>query len=662
MAQMGQYPNSTQALWSVDLESKQVLVHDALHERTLIKSGALRDVLKPMSKRTRRSFYDFLKICIAQDKMYVTSILYSTKGLLSKVIRVSGSKVADDVISGNLEVISELPKMMHTYRSIDSILDDDRKSVVIVDEDFDVLFVNQTFLNCFGLSASQCIGKPLTDSSSGMANEVFLQRLKAALKHSDRWVGRIENQTRQGEFMMQELDVKRVSMSSTHSVLIVRFFNLEGVHNELGNVEPDFTMQDIAIPDEHEFRRLASEYVLDNQYYVCLCIRPDFSQMSREMMSSRLAIGLKNIPQDLLLGYAPGGVFYLLFDVHLDNLKEASGLSRSIRTFKRALKRCIDDSVYRDVRNGHFGVDIFGLDETPIEKIISHAEKAMVTHDRRVTNVNFYDEQLYRRAIYVRNLEQTVIEAIRARSLKVHYQPIVNLKTGRIDKVEALCRFEEMKGDYSIQELIRTAEELGLVHTLDKIITEKAVKEFSEFYLKSPEPIELSVNCSLADQEHGLNYLADLHRLIELKREKGMPVTIEITESAYFDGSLGNSELINTIRRSGIHIAVDDFGTGSSSFAYFNDFSFDVLKIDRKFISELHLIKQKFYAVKMLTELSHALGIKVVAEGVESKEELDLLRTIDVDYVQGFYFCRPVGKESLIAVNDVNELLIHRAD
>ncbi|MEF1186427.1 EAL domain-containing protein, partial [Vibrio sinaloensis] len=124
-------------------------------------------------------------------------------------------------------------------------------------------------------------------------------------------------------------------------------------------------------------------------------------------------------------------------------------------------------------------------------------------------------------------------------------------------------------------------------------------------------------------------------------------VTIELTESAYFDSESRQSALIRSIRRKGVSIAIDDFGTGYSSFSYLSDSNFDLLKIDREFVTDIKMGSHQYFIVKMITELAHTLGVKVVAEGVETRHELEVLCGLGVDFIQGYFFSKPLPLNEL---------------
>jgi EAL domain-containing protein (putative c-di-GMP-specific phosphodiesterase class I) len=148
--------------------------------------------------------------------------------------------------------------------------------------------------------------------------------------------------------------------------------------------------------------------------------------------------------------------------------------------------------------------------------------------------------------------------------------------------------------------------------------------------------------------------------LIKSSRVKPERVTLELTESAYFEQDEAHTKAMQQIRQEGIKIAIDDFGTGYASFSYLGKGQFDLLKIDRKFVADIHEGSSNYYIVKMITELAHQLGVKVIAEGVEQEQERRILAGIGVDFLQGFLFSpavpaseleKPKYCESLFIVN-----------
>lgn len=149
--------------------------------------------------------------------------------------------------------------------------------------------------------------------------------------------------------------------------------------------------------------------------------------------------------------------------------------------------------------------------------------------------------------------------------------------------------------------------------------------------------------------------LRNIAKLLKKHTQDVPYITIELTESAYFNSEDSSSELLANLRKSGLKVAIDDFGTGYSSFSYLKNGNFDILKIDREFIKNITQGSHNYYIVKMITELSHTLGVEVVAEGVETEEEIKILQSLNVDLLQGFFFDTPKPL-NLIELHDFKSL------
>jgi EAL domain-containing protein (putative c-di-GMP-specific phosphodiesterase class I) len=205
--------------------------------------------------------------------------------------------------------------------------------------------------------------------------------------------------------------------------------------------------------------------------------------------------------------------------------------------------------------------------------------------------------------------------------------------------------------------MIQIAEDMGLVSELDLAVADKAMEQRNQLVKLYGNEVEITINVSLNSDKPVKSLFKDLMSLFR-KHRKHLPyVTVELTESAYFSNENKNGDLLFELRKKGVKIAIDDFGTGYSSFSYLKDGNFDVLKIDRDFIINLVFGSHNYYIVKMITQLAHTLGVEVVAEGVESIKEVNILKDLKVDYLQGFYFAKPLPVKLLSAeINDREEL------
>ncbi|WP_261835194.1 EAL domain-containing protein [Vibrio ishigakensis] len=571
--------------------------------------------------------------------------------------KLSGYSPSGSKRRGQFELISKIPLLFESKVAFNALLSDVRKSVVITNEKFDILMSNKVFQSTFKINGSGYIGNNIAQVLVGVNNEHIFAEIKQELVNANRWSGLFLSKDAIDNFLLHDLEVVKFSLNERDTFYAFRWTLLAGNKNYKTVANYDYTIKDVDVANAKEFRKRAKENVAPDVCYMCISLLPDFNATNRDRNQVSLALGLKNMYQSDNIGYFGEGVFVVLVEANMDDLLAMGGLSRMVRRFKRKLRGEVEDKIYRSVLNGKVGIDLLGIDSSSIDETITNSLLALDTHDTETAKFNLFDQEVYKESYRRRRLEALVVNVIRTRQLDVHFQPVVSLRTGRIAKFEALCRFPQLAQEFGVQEMVLAAERLGVVHTLDKLVCEKAMSYFQRILSRCEDEVQLSVNCSLLDEEHGLQYLSDLFNLIQTSTNKPNQVGIEITESSYFANSLNNSNLINTIRNKGVQVFVDDFGTGNSSFSYFNDFQFDVLKIDRNFIQDIHQVRQKYFAVKMLVELSHELGISVVAEGVECNEELEILKEFDVDFVQGYLFSKPLSMEAIMEVDEVNDLI-----
>ncbi|POB69310.1 diguanylate cyclase, partial [Vibrio vulnificus] len=243
---------------------------------------------------------------------------------------------------------------------------------------------------------------------------------------------------------------------------------------------------------------------------------------------------------------------------------------------------------------------------------------------------------------------ELVVRSIKEESVDVFYQPIVDTATWDIAKFEALCRFKDKYGQWqNTQEMVGIAEDLEMVADLDWTVGKKSLEGLKVIHQRFGRRIGITINRSLNTKLGAEEVLQNAEQMVCMYADTPELVTIELTESAYFDSESNQSELIKRIRHMGVSVAIDDFGTGYSSFTYLSDCNFDVLKIDREFVTNIRIGTHKYHIVRMITELSHTLNVKVVAEGVETKQELEVLCGLGVDFIQGYFFSKPLPLDQL---------------
>ena len=245
-----------------------------------------------------------------------------------------------------------------------------------------------------------------------------------------------------------------------------------------------------------------------------------------------------------------------------------------------------------------------------------------------------------------RAMEQDLREAIANEQFSLHYQPVVDLKSGGVSCFEALIRWNHpRRGAVSPMDFIPVAEEVGLISSIGEWVLRRACKDAIQW----PAGIKIAVNVSpIQFKGTGLVALVT-DALAQVGLDAGR-LTLEVTESTLLEGDDAVLKTLNRLRELGVTIALDDFGTGYSSMSYLRRFPFDVLKIDRSFIRDAAERNDSAAIVRAIASLASSLGMKTVAEGVETTADLHMVREAGCSHVQGYLFSRPVPVTSVAAV------------
>ena len=340
---------------------------------------------------------------------------------------------------------------------------------------------------------------------------------------------------------------------------------------------------------------------------------------------------------DVTLGIIDGDVFAVLLpDVSIEQCVRVSG--DLIRSLSPAFAWA-GSELHLICK---IGVSLHPNDGADVSTLLHNASAALShARDRSGCVVEFYADGMSAFAAERLALENDLRVAIERGALGVHYQPKIDLVSGRIIGMEALARWNHpSRGFVPPDVFIKLAEELEIVGSIDRLVLSTACKQ-TRAWQKAGFDVELAVNLSGVHlQEEGC---AD--RILKILAEADFDPTclnLEVTETAIMrDLSLSIAQL-KTLRKSGIKISIDDFGTGYSSLNAFKRLPLDVLKIDRSFVKELSEKPIDAAFVKTIIELAHLLNVRIVAEGVESNEQVSVLRELGCDEWQGFLFSKPV--------------------
>jgi diguanylate cyclase (GGDEF)-like protein len=337
------------------------------------------------------------------------------------------------------------------------------------------------------------------------------------------------------------------------------------------------------------------------------------------------------------------------FAILLDDLREISNVPRTVERIRKELQQPIrldDREVYT---SASIGVVLSTPDYTHAEDVLQDADIALYqakTQGR--ARYVIFDSAMRERAMQLLQVETELRLALDREELRLYYQPIVSLEHGRITGFEALLRWQHPeRGLVTAGDFLPIAEETEIILPISEWILREVCRQLRAWQAEfSPDPpISVSVNLTT-------KYLAKpdlVEEIVQMIEQNGIDprcLRLEITESQIMEDPKAISKTLIELSNFGVQVYIDDFGTGYSSLSYLSNFRVQALKIDYSFISKLNGDDRDSAIVKAVVGLGLNLGLDVVAEGVETPDQLEFLRTVQCQYAQGYYFCRPVDKDS----------------
>ena len=360
-----------------------------------------------------------------------------------------------------------------------------------------------------------------------------------------------------------------------------------------------------------------------------------------QQVAERLTARLRDVDMVARLG---GDEFIVL----LDDITHPEDPARVAEAIIADLSKPFQLSQCNDLRIGvSIGISLFPQHGDSPEILMNHADTALYkAKDNGRGGFAYFSEDLTLAARKRIELEARLRKAINQEDLRVFYQPQVDIASGRIIGAEALVRWQDQtEGLITPDRFIPVAEETGLIMAIGEWVLHETCRQGRKWMDEGLPSLTLAVNVSPMQFRHcDINAVA-----AQILAETGFPakqLELELTESGLMESQDKAVAILNNLHAQGIRLAIDDFGTGYSSLAYLKRFPVDVLKIDRSFIENIPLLKDDMEITETIIAMGHTLGFKVLAEGVETPEQLAFLRNKGCDTYQGHIKSKPVSAEA----------------
>ena len=344
------------------------------------------------------------------------------------------------------------------------------------------------------------------------------------------------------------------------------------------------------------------------------------------------------------------------FAVLAQELRDPSDAIRIAERIQERLALPFNVDSHEIVVTASIGIAFSGSTSSEAADVLRDAEIAMyrAKHNGKA-RCEVFDNAMHAGAVKRLQLETDMRKAIELGEFLVYYQPIVSLESGQIVGFEALTRWQRPQGMVMPNDFIPLADETGIILSINRQLLPEACQQLRSWQKLFPSDPPLSLSVNISPKQFSQADLAG--QIGQLLQQGGMDprcIDLEITETIAMADAERSAGLLSELKALGVGLDIDDFGTGYSSLSRLQGFRVDTLKIDRVFVSRMDSDTETHEIVRVIVMLAHHLGLEVVAEGVETQAQLDLLRHLGCERAQGYLFSRPVDQESILKLLSTN--------
>ncbi|WP_434517148.1 EAL domain-containing protein [Dechloromonas sp. ARDL1] len=536
------------------------------------------------------------------------------------------------------------------------------EAILMTDAENRIVEVNQAFTRLTGYEASEAIGRNPSFLSAGRTTRQEYAQLWSSLAEHDFWQGEIWDRRKDGAVYPKWMSIsvirdddggvryyvahftdisseraaeERLHHIAHHDVLTGLFnrFSLKGhLDQALAAARRDATKVALLFIDLDRFKvindtlghHIGDLLLIEVARRLELCVRD--SDVVARLGGDEFVIMLTGVAQSSAVATVAEK---LVFNI---------GCSYQIEGFDLYTSPSI-------------GIAIYPTDGPDGETLMKNADAAMY-HAKMAgrNNFQFFDQKMNDAAVDRLKIENSLRQALANQEFRLHYQPVIDVLSGRVRGVEALVRWQHPEqGLLSPMRFIGVAEETGLIQPLGEWVIWEACRQLAEFKVAGVTDFRMAINISAVQMRNG-NLPLLVRGVMEAYDLKPADLMFEITESVAMEQPTETVRILDLLNAMGVCIAIDDFGTGYSSLSYLHMFPISHLKLDRSFVEEIGNGTDGSVICDATIGLAHSLGLKVVAEGVETQAQLDYLQQLRCDMVQGYLFSRPLPANEVLDV------------
>lgn len=551
----------------------------------------------------------------------------------------------------------------------ESIIERTIEGVFITDELGTIERVNPAFTRITGYSAAEAIGANPRILKSNRQSDDFYINMWERIQRNGYWEGEIWNRTKSGHAIpvWQSISVidngedgLKKYVSIFHDISDIKFTEAKLEHQAYHDVLTglpnrqlflDRLQQAIAASRRNQKKTAIILLDIDNFKKINDSLGHNLGDKYLQIISERLKLTSREEDTVARLG----GDEFALINLYISDQKDVVDILERVQ---ETISHPVSLGEHELIPSASVGITFFPDDGDTAHDLLQNADLAM--YKAKLSEKGSYalfNPELQKRAQNRIELESAMRQALQNEQFKLYYQPKINPRTAEVCGVEALVRWEKNGEVVSPGDFIPIAEESGLILPLGRQILSKACKEIYSLHQQGFPEISVAVNIS-GKQFQDASLINQVRNVLDKTGIDPTKLNLEITENVAISDIKSALHMIEELEQMGVKTSIDDFGTGYSSMAYIKRFKSHTLKIDKSFIDDLPGDQGDKAIIQAIISMSQALGMKVVAEGVETNAQVEYLKTVGCDYIQGYYYSKPLPLKKLISCIDKNYVLL----
>jgi diguanylate cyclase (GGDEF)-like protein/PAS domain S-box-containing protein len=551
-------------------------------------------------------------------------------------------------MTGTVRDISQLKSTEERLNLFAKCVESFTDALAIYDKNFKLVDINPSFLTLFGGMREQYLNK---DFNLPGYDTSYVENIIDVVRQTEHIQQEIKLRNNERVLLPIEISIDEIkneqNQITNYVVVYSDLTERKKAESQLHNLSNrDRTT---SLPNRNLFFTNLHKLVQQDAHHALLVfdldnfkkINDSLGHQLGDSLLAKLAMRLNKLTRENDVFYRLGGDEFALV---MSNTNDLHVITRTAKQFLAAISTPFKMAGHELAITSSVGIVLFPEDGNTPEVLLKNADTAMYHAKKKGNSYLFFNDTMNRQAVKRLQIENLMRFGLKEDHFEVYYQPKMNIRTGKLTGMEALVRFiTPKKGIISPGVFIPIAEETGQIIDIGEVVLNKACRDVKKWLDDGLFNGRVAVNLSAKQFS-----LPDLTSRIDIILQKNaLPsyfLELEITEGTVMDDPNEAINIMRSLSARGIHLAMDDFGTGYSSLAYLKQFPLNTLKVDKAFIDDMKNERGRNMVDSIVT-IAHNLDLHVVAEGVEQAHQIDILKTLNCETVQGYYYSKPLSKD-----------------